>query len=95
MSFVSVLLRSESASSSGIENLTAGARTIALAELGSTANRNATEIVGNVAAMRSALHLADRLDEPEAALSFTANLRLVANHRCPVRSRRRRRPSPR
>jgi Fic family protein len=33
-----------------------------LAELGSTAKRNATEIVGNVAAMTAALELADRLD---------------------------------
>ncbi|MGH3674653.1 MAG: Fic family protein [Mycobacterium sp.] len=60
--FASVLLRSESASSSKIENLTSGAKAIALAELGSTAKRNATEIVGNVAAMRAALELADRLD---------------------------------
>src|SRR3954470_15437981 len=60
--FASVLLRSESASSSMIENLTSGAKAIALAELGSTEKRNATEIVGNVAAMRAALDLADRLD---------------------------------
>lgn len=61
--FASVLLRSESASSSQIENLTSGAKAIALAELGSTEKRNATEIVGNVAAMKAALELADRLDE--------------------------------
>lgn len=61
--FASVLLRSESASSSRIENLTSGAKSIALAELGSDEKRNATEIVGNVAAMRAALDLADRLDE--------------------------------
>jgi Fic family protein len=61
--FASVLLRSESASSSQIENLTSGAKAIALAELGSTEKRNATEIVGNVAAMNAALDLADRLDE--------------------------------
>jgi Fic family protein len=60
--FASVLLRSESASSSKIENLTSGAKAIALAELGSTAKRNAAEIVGNVAAMQAALDLADRLD---------------------------------
>ena len=45
-----------------IENLTAGAKSIALAELGETNKRNATEIVGNVAAMRAALDLADALD---------------------------------
>lgn len=61
--FASVLLRSESASSSQIENLTSGAKAIALAELGSRDKRNATEIVGNVAAMTAALDLADRLDE--------------------------------
>jgi Fic family protein len=60
--FAAVLLRSESASSSKIENLTSGAKAIALAELGSTAKRNANEIVGNVAAMKAALDLADRLD---------------------------------
>jgi Fic family protein len=60
--FASVLLRSESASSSMIENLTSGARSIALAELGSREKRNATEIVGNVAAMTAALELAQRFD---------------------------------
>jgi len=60
--FASVLLRSESASSSKIENLTSGAKAIALAELGSRDKRNATEIVGNVAAMVAALELAGRLD---------------------------------
>ncbi|WP_375479144.1 Fic family protein [uncultured Jatrophihabitans sp.] len=60
--FASVLLRSESASSSMIENLTSGAKAIALAELGSTEKRNASEIVGNVAAMRAALELAEHLD---------------------------------
>lgn len=60
--FASVLLRSESASSSRIENLTSGAKAIALAELGARDKRNAVEIVGNVAAMRAALELADHLD---------------------------------
>lgn len=61
--FASVLLRSESASSSKIENLTSGAKSIALAELGSKDKHNATQIVGNVAAMVAAIALADRLDE--------------------------------
>lgn len=60
--FGSVLLRSESTSSSMIENLTSGAKSIVLAELGSTEKRNATEIAGNVAAMLAALELADRLN---------------------------------
>lgn len=72
--FASVLLRSESASSSKIENLTSGAKSIALAELGGRDKRNATEIVGNVAAMVAALALADRLDE-DAILAMHGALR--------------------
>lgn len=60
--FASVLLRSESSSSSMIENLSSGAKAIALAEMGSTDQLNATQIVDNVAAMTAALALADRLD---------------------------------
>jgi Fic family protein len=71
--FASVLLRSESASSSKIENLTSGAKSIALAELGSKDKRNATEIVGNVAAMVAALAVADHLDE-DAILAMHAAL---------------------
>jgi len=75
--FASVLLRSESAASSMIENLTSGAKAIALAELGSTAKRNASEIVGNVAAMKAALELANRLG-PDAILAMHAAL--MAEH---------------
>lgn len=71
--FASVLLRSESASSSRIENLTSGARAIALAELGARDQGNALEVVGNVAAMRAALALSERLDE-EAILAMHAAL---------------------
>jgi len=60
--FAAILLRSESASSSQIENLTSGAKQIALAELGEDARRNAQQIVGNVHAMQAATSLADRLD---------------------------------
>lgn len=60
--FATVLLRSEAASSSQIENLTSGARQIALAELGEQARRNATEVVGNVRAMQAAVALSERLD---------------------------------
>src|SRR5665647_2238346 len=75
--FASVLLRSESAASSMIENLTSGAKAIALAELGSTEKRNASEIVGNVKAMKAALALASRLD-PDAILAMHAAL--MAKH---------------
>lgn len=61
--FAAILLRSESASSSQIENLTSGAKQIALTELGEDAGRNATEIVGNVHAMQAAVALSDRVDE--------------------------------
>lgn len=57
-SFAPVLLRSEAASSSHIENLTASARAIFSAELGAKRSRNAEEITANTLAMRAAIHLA-------------------------------------
>ncbi|MFC8190245.1 Fic family protein [Cellulomonas sp. NPDC057328] len=60
--FAAILLRSESASSSQIENLTSGAKQIALAELGEESRRNATQIVGNVHAMQAALALSESID---------------------------------
>jgi Fic family protein len=71
--FASILLRSESAASSKIENLTASARSIALAELGNTSKRNASIIVSNVRAMQAAIDLADRLDQ-DAILAMHAAL---------------------
>ncbi|MCT1606442.1 Fic family protein [Nesterenkonia massiliensis] len=59
----SILLRTESSSSSQIENLTVGARQLALAELGQSSSDNASVVVGNLRAMEAALQLADRLDE--------------------------------
>jgi Fic family protein len=53
-----VLLRTESASSSQLENISVGARQLAIAELGQMASRNAMLVASNVAAMRSALELA-------------------------------------
>lgn len=59
--FSSVLLRSEAASSSQIENLSASARAITEAEV--VAGRgNAAVIVGNTTAMRAAIALSDRID---------------------------------
>jgi Fic family protein len=60
--FSAILLRSESAASSRIENLTASARAIAEAELGSSSRRNATEIVSNTRTMDAALTLAGDID---------------------------------
>lgn len=61
-SFAALLLRTEAASSSQIENLTSSAKAIALAELGRKGRANADEIVANVTAMTRALSVADRLD---------------------------------
>lgn len=59
----SILLRTESTSSSQIENLTVGARQLALAELDQSTSDNARVVVANVRAMEAALDLAERLDE--------------------------------
>lgn len=60
--FASVLLRSESASSSQIEHLSANARRVALATLGERGHRNATSIARNVRAMQAAIALSDAMD---------------------------------
>ena len=59
----SILLRTESASSSQIENLTVGARQLALAEIDQGGSTNARTVVANVRAMEAALGLADSLDQ--------------------------------
>lgn len=56
--FAPVLLRSEAASSSQIENLTASARAIFSAELGARGSRNAEDIAANTQAMQAAIDLA-------------------------------------
>jgi Fic family protein len=55
----SVLLRSESSASSQIENLTVGAKQLALAEAGQKASYNATIVAANVRAMGAAVRLAE------------------------------------
>jgi Fic family protein len=71
--FASVLLRTESAASSNIENLTASARAIAEAEtLGDTTRRNATMIVANTEAMQAAIALADQIDGDAILAMHTA-----------------------
>jgi Fic family protein len=75
--FGAILLRSESAASSRIENLTASAKSIALAELGDTSKRNATEIVANTSAMTAAFALADR---PDAAAILAMHQALLHEH---------------
>ncbi|MGA8788436.1 MAG: Fic family protein [Paenarthrobacter sp.] len=59
--FAALLLRSESASSSQIENLTAGARKIVLAQLGDRSSVNASLVASNVEAMQAAIALSEDL----------------------------------
>lgn len=61
--FGSILLRSESASSSQIENLTSTARAIAEAEINERDDGNAALIVANVRAMEAAVSAADDLSD--------------------------------
>lgn len=67
-SFAPVLLRSEAASSSQIENLTASARSIFSAELGAKAGTNAELITANTRSMQAAIDLSRDLDA-EAVLA--------------------------
>ncbi|MEZ0362893.1 Fic family protein [Mycobacterium sp. pUA109] len=81
--FAAVLLRSESAASSQIENLTASARAIAEAELaGVRAKRNAEMIVANTAAMRAAVTLSDTVDA-DAILEMHRALMVKEPHHTP------------
>ena len=57
--FAPVLLRSEAASSSQIEHLTASARAIFTAELGVKAGRNAEQITANTRSLQAAITLAN------------------------------------
>jgi Fic family protein len=72
--FASILLRTESASSSEIEHLTSGARAIAESELGERDTGNAAQIVRNVRSMEAALSLADSIDGRSITAMQTALL---------------------
>jgi len=61
--FASILLRSESASSSQIEHLTASAKNVLMAEAGDVSRRNATEIASNTAAMNAAVSMAGNITD--------------------------------
>lgn len=78
-SFAPILLRSESAASSKIENLTASARAIAEAALGH-GSRNALLVVANQRAMSAAIALADKLDARVILGMHDALLRDSAPH---------------
>jgi len=68
-----ILLRTESASSSQIEDLTVGARQLALAEIDESRSGNAATVIANVRTMEAALRLADSLDL-ETVLALHAEL---------------------
>ncbi|MDR1512212.1 MAG: Fic family protein [Propionibacteriaceae bacterium] len=70
-----VLLRSESASSSQIEQLTVGSKQLALAQLGVRASANAVLVARNADAMRRAIELAGRLDVASILDVHTALMR--------------------
>ncbi len=71
--FDAILLRSESASSSEVENLTSSAQQVALAELGVSRSGNARLVVANAHAMRAAIALSERLDS-DAIIAMHAAL---------------------
>ncbi|WP_392466823.1 Fic family protein [Arsenicicoccus cauae] len=62
--YLGILLRSESAASSTIENLTASARAVAAAEVGIDSRGNGGIIAANVQAMRRALEVDGPVDAP-------------------------------
>ncbi|MGO4593292.1 Fic family protein [Leifsonia sp. 2TAF2] len=66
-SFAPVLLRSEAASSSQIENLTASARAIFSAELGAKTGRNAEQIAANARALQAAIGLSESISSASIA----------------------------
>ena len=72
--FSAILLRTESAASSEIEELTAGAKAIALAELGDRSRPNASLVAANTAAMVSAIKQSDNLNESAILAMHTALL---------------------
>lgn len=83
----SVLLRTESASSSQIENITTGARALALAEIGfAKYGSNAKLVAANVDAMNRAVALADRVS-PETILDIHEALMRGQDHAHPGRFR--------
>jgi Fic family protein len=83
----SVLLRTESASSSQIENITSGARALALAELGfAKYGSNAKLVAANVDAMNRAVDLADQVT-PDTILDIHEALMRGQDHANPGRFR--------
>lgn len=78
--FAAILLRTESASSSEVENLTASAKQIALAATGASRSSNAQLVVANVRAMNAAIALSADLDEEGILAMHEALLQESAPH---------------
>jgi len=78
--FPAILLRTESSSSSEVENLTAGAKQVALAEIGAAQSENARLIIANTRAMDAAIALSADLDEDAVIAMHAALLRETAPH---------------
>lgn len=76
--FASILLRTESASSSEVERLTSSAKQVALAEIGESRSGNARLVVANVRAMSAAIAMSDHLDEASIIAMHDALLRDTA-----------------
>lgn len=74
--FGPVLLRSEAAASSQIENITASARAIFSAELGVKSSRNAEQITANTRAMTTAIELSH---DPSVDTILTMHATLMAH----------------
>ena len=70
-----ILLRTESASSSQIEQLTTSAKQLALAEIDEGDKANALTVIGNVRAMEAALALSDEISEDSILQMHHALLR--------------------
>jgi Fic family protein len=81
-SFAPVLLRSEAASSSQIENLTASARAIFSAELGAKSGRNAEQIAANTRALQAAIGLSEQISS-DAISQMHAALMADQSHHTP------------
>jgi Fic family protein len=77
--FAAILLRSESASSSQIEHLSASAKNILMAEAGDVSRRNAAEIASNTAAMNAAVSMANDVTD----VSILAMHRALLEHHHP------------
>lgn len=78
--FPAILLRAESSSSSEVENLTAGAKQVALAEIDAARSENARLVVANTRAMDAAIALSTDLDEDALIAIHAALLGETAPH---------------